>query len=127
MSTPDDNYDLQRQIDKLEAKVDKLDFKVQTGFEGVGELLGERLKGLEQRLEMTSKQQQQAIELLISAQSSNETQVQMVDRDLTKLKAEHSALSEKFEALRDNVKWTVRALVTTTAATVASLIVALIK
>jgi cell shape-determining protein MreC len=95
---------IQRQVDQLEGKIDtKLDSfarEVRVGMEGMVKVLDERWRGIEQRFDMSDRQQQQNIELL----SSN---VQIEQRVT---KTELDGLKEDLSSLKENLKWIWRAL-----------------
>lgn len=116
--TPDDTTPsppLQRQIDILTGKVEKVDYKVDEGFKSTTALLLEKLTSFERQSEINQRNTQQSIELIVVGMSSNQTEIQGVDKSLAVHKAsterDLEALRVNHEALADNFKWLWRTVV----------------
>src|SRR5215217_1275989 len=116
---------IQRQVDQLEGKIDKLDTKVDSfarevrvGMEGMTKLLDERWRSVEQRFDMSDRQQQQNIELLGAQvqrielhQSGVETQQSLLEGEQKVMKTEHDNLKTELASVKENLKWVVRTIV----------------
>jgi len=130
------NVDLERRIDQVDSKVDRVGDRVEavgnemrSTLEMLMKQQDDHWKWFEQRSDMDSRNQKQAIELLTSSMvkvqqdvGSVETQVDMLERDqqvaATKLEGQkanadlvHDELLRRIEQITENLKWVTRTLV----------------
>lgn len=127
--------DLQVDLARVDAKVDRIEQKIDSGNEMVRatiksltDVLDERGRRMEQRFDLTERQQQQSIDLLQSANErfmanlgAMETKVNFLESDIKQLRTKldeqkigadniHEGLAEETTELKTTMQWWTRSL-----------------
>jgi predicted nucleic acid-binding Zn-ribbon protein len=109
-----ENYELQKQVYGVDGKIARVEAK----FDSFTTVFDERWKSMEMRLELASRQQQQAIELVTGAvlrvdqrQSDLDARQGTLEKDIALLEKEAETADKRFGELKDSITWLVRAVV----------------
>jgi predicted nucleic acid-binding Zn-ribbon protein len=109
-----ENYELQKQVFGVDGKIARVEAK----FDSFTTVFDERWKSMEMRLELASRQQQQAIELVTGAvlrvdqrQSDLDARQGTLEKDIALLEKEAETADKRFGELKDSITWLVRAVV----------------
>lgn len=112
--TQDELSAVRQELTKVAAAIQLLSAKQ----DGMGQLIDERWKSMEARLDMTARQTQQSIDLLVAALTKLETshkesstEVDVLRGDMRVYKVEFEDLQKMVIDQRDNLRWMWRTLV----------------
>jgi chromosome segregation ATPase len=111
------DYQLERRIDKLDGKIDRVQQEVENSgeamrgtLENLSKLIDERWKSMEQRFDLTGRQQQQSIELLSETakrqeqqRSAMETELSLMESDLKVEQTKREQLDNRINSIGSNL------------------------